>query len=174
MTAQYIYSQADVSIGDSVAGLYELVNGEYVPTTDTTAQAEKDYYQRALKEYYTRAGSGTDEDPYVYTEAEVSAGDSVAGLYEVSNENSFVGQVAAMQTDLQNSISDLDDKASALEAASDALDEALSALGDGVGDLSGTVADANLREQTVYFTAPSGTASIEPYGTWAGASGNQN
>lgn len=174
VTAQYIYSQADVSIGDSVAGLYELVNGEYVPTSDTTAQAEKDYYQRALKEYYVRTGSGTEEDPYEYEEASVSAGDDVTGLYELSNADSFVGQVAAMQADLQDSLNILDDKAAALESASDALDEALSALSNTVVDISGTVADANLREQTVYFTAPMGTASIDPYETWAGASGAQS
>ena len=130
------YSLADVEAGDSVAGMYELVDGEYVPTQDSVAQAGKDYYKKGVKDYYTRSGSGTEEDPYIYTAASVNEGDSVEGLYELSDRGSFVGQTLAAQDAMQGSLGDLEGRTGELEASHDGMQQSLDSISSTTAELS--------------------------------------
>ena len=132
--------------------------GTYFATSDTVALADKIYY--------TRTGSGTDDDPYVYTDADVSEGDSVIGLYELDDSQSVVGQMAAGQAELADSIDGLSERTDALEIAQDGIHGDIDTLADGLSSVSGTVDDAVYREQTIWFAASYGTTSKAKNETW--------
>lgn len=77
-------------------------HGQYSITDDVFAQSDKLYYKRLYiyektedssidptKTYYTRSGSGTDEDPYVYTEVENPVAADIGNYYEYIATNSY-------------------------------------------------------------------------------------
>lgn len=64
----------------NMTGVKVIVGTDYTITTDTTVDSEKTYY--------TRSGSGTSADPYVYTEVEEPTGNPHAkGYYEVTEKS---------------------------------------------------------------------------------------
>lgn len=66
-----------LSIVENVVGVLDLVskNGEYALTDDTEIQADK--------WYFTRSGSGTSADPYVYQVVSVPVVEDIATYYEL-------------------------------------------------------------------------------------------
>lgn len=84
--AESAYSSASnaldqLSVVESVVGVLDLLSkhGTYTEITDASAVAEEG------KWYFTRNGSGTTEDPYVYSAVGVHVGDSVTGYYELTD-----------------------------------------------------------------------------------------
>jgi len=80
------------------AGDKLYVNGDAWKTTDTVAQANRIYY--------TRTGTGTELDPFVYTQASVTKGQALVGDYycyntvgfrSVNSENSVYGGAILIQ-----------------------------------------------------------------------------
>lgn len=64
----------------NMTGVKVIVGTDYTITADTTVNSEKTYY--------TRSGSGTSADPYVYTEVEEPTGNPHAnGYYEVTEKS---------------------------------------------------------------------------------------
>lgn len=72
-------------------------HGDYSITEDTVAQSDKLYYKRiyiytkttdtsidSTKTYYTQSGTGTDADPYVYTEVENPVVADIENYYEAT------------------------------------------------------------------------------------------
>lgn len=70
-----------LSVVESVVGVLDLLSkhGTYTEITYTGAEAEEG------KWYFTRNGSGTTADPYVYSTVNVNVGDSVVGYYELTD-----------------------------------------------------------------------------------------
>lgn len=70
-----------LSVVESVVGVLDLLSkhGTYTEITYTGAEAEEG------KWYFTRSGSGTTADPYVYSTVNVNVGDSVVGYYELTD-----------------------------------------------------------------------------------------
>lgn len=81
ITASWVYTSLDGSSQTS-AELYEIIDvlnrdDEYVPSTDTEV--------KSLTIYYTRTGSGTTQDPYVFTEVTDPSGSPAENSYYQKN-----------------------------------------------------------------------------------------
>lgn len=79
-------------------GFYELVNDDYVLSSDTSLVEGKTYY--------SRSGSGTEEDPYIYTEIDrPKANPALFGLYELTKVDEAITEyISAHLTLVGNSL----------------------------------------------------------------------
>ena len=83
---------------DSTSGTYQVATNptfEYVLTADTTIVQGKPYY--------TRSGSGTEQDPYVYTPVETPVQADIGTYYEYTNWNYY--ELTGIDQAIQNYVS---------------------------------------------------------------------
>lgn len=118
-----------LGIVEDIVGVLDLVanNGTYARTTDETAQPDKWYftytgtaYEVAVsptfeyvltqdstivagKPYYTRSGSGTEQDPYVYTPVETPVQADIGTYYEYTNW--YYYELTGIDQTIQNYVS---------------------------------------------------------------------
>ena len=78
-TASATNALNQLSVVENVVGVLDLLSkhGTYTLTEDTTVQSGK--------WYFSRSGSGTTTDPYVYSVANLSDGDDPTGYYELTD-----------------------------------------------------------------------------------------
>ena len=122
-----------LGVVEDIVGVLDLVakNGTYERTSDETAQPNKWYFTRsgtapnyvyqvqpspnfvyqltadasvvAGKPYYTRSGSGTEQDPYVYTPVENPVDADIGTYYEYTNWYYF--ELTGIDSAIQNYVS---------------------------------------------------------------------
>ena len=157
------------ALDDKVSDLDSYVRGEsYVLTTDTEVNTDKTYY--------TRSGSGTEQNPYVYTEVASPSAGSLSTYYEsVASPESIAGQMAAGQAELGDAIDELAGRTETLEDSVGSLLDDVAGLATDSAALILSLNGANYREQTVYRSAALGTATMSEVTTWVSdATGGQN
>ena len=87
-----------LSIVESVVGVLDLLSkhGTYTQIVDPGADAEEG------KWYFTRSGSGTTDDPYIYSTVAVNVGDPVAGYYILTDIDQAVTNYVSSHLALTN------------------------------------------------------------------------
>lgn len=85
-----------LSVVENIVGVLDLVskNGEYALTSDTEIQADK--------WYFTRSGSGTSADPYVYTVVANPVVADIASYYELVSINQAIQNYVSSHLALTN------------------------------------------------------------------------
>lgn len=180
----------------STLGLYELVNNEYVLTSDTSPISDKIYY---IKEIVTINGHsenwreiigtkfGVDADGNLYaSNAEISGKITVGGgsnVYTKTEANGAFDALGAADTAESNAVAtaaaDATSKANAAQAAAEAAaaqdatakaNAVNTALETYKTATNSTLNSAAYEEQYIYISKVSGTGSVTKYETWVTSS----
>lgn len=95
-TASATNALNQLSVVENVVGVLDLLSthGTYALTTDTTVENGK--------WYFTRTGSGTTADPYVYAVANLQEGDDPTGYYELTDIDQAVTNYVSSHLALTN------------------------------------------------------------------------